>query len=77
MYYNAPDFIIRLAKDLRNNQTEAEKEIWKVIGEKKLLGFHFRRQHPANMFIVDFYYHTIRLAIDGEIHNNEEKTKET
>jgi len=75
MYYNAPEFIIRLAKDLRANQTRAEIELWKIIGAKQIIGLHFRRQHPVNMYIVDFYCHSIRLAIeiDGEIHNKKEK----
>jgi len=34
----------------------------------------FRRQHPVDIFIVDFYCHEFKLAIeiDGDIHNNEE-----
>ncbi len=49
MYYNAPEFIIRLAKDLRANQTKAEIELWKVVVAKKIMGLHFRRQHAVNM----------------------------
>ncbi len=75
MYYNAPEFIIRLAKDLRANQTTAEKELWKIIAGKQLWGLHFRRQHNIGLYIADFYCHSIRLAIeiDGEIHNKKEK----
>lgn len=37
----------------------------------------FRRQHPINIFIVDFYCHEYKLVIeiDGEIHF-ESKVKE-
>lgn len=75
MYFNAPEYIFRLAKDLRANQTDSEKELWKIIGSKKILGLHFRRQHPVNIYIVDFYCHEIKLAIevDGEIHSKKEK----
>jgi very-short-patch-repair endonuclease len=75
MYYNAPEFILRLAKELRANQTKAEKELWNIIGAKKVMGLHFRRQHPINMYIADFYCHTIRLVIeiDGGIHKKREK----
>ena len=33
-------------------------------------GFIFRRQHPIDFFIADFYCHKIKLVIevDGEIH---------
>ena len=75
MYYNAPEFIIRLAKDLRANQTRAEIELWKIVGAKLIMGLHFRRQHPVNMYIADFYCHAIKLAIeiDGDIHRKIEK----
>ena len=75
MYYNAPEFVIRLAKVLRANQTQAEKEIWKIIGARQIMGLHFRRQHPVNMYVADFYCHSIKLAIeiDGEIHRKREK----
>lgn len=37
-------------------------------------GFVFRRQHPVDFFIADFYCHKIKLVIevDGEIHSHEE-----
>ena len=51
--------------------------LWKKLKDKKRFKPKFRRQHPVNIFIVDFYCHEYRLVIeiDGEIHNNEE-TKE-
>jgi very-short-patch-repair endonuclease len=35
-----------------------------------MLGFKFRRQHPINGFIVDFYCAELRLVLelDGSIH---------
>ena len=37
----------------------------------------FRRQHPINQFIVDFYCHKLKLVIevDGEIHLKKEVTE--
>jgi cyclase len=34
------------------------------------LGVKFRRQHPVDQFVLDFYCHENRLAVelDGEIH---------
>ena len=36
---------------------------------------HFRRQHPVSKFIVDFYCHKFKLAIelDGEIHEQKDQ----
>jgi very-short-patch-repair endonuclease len=60
-----------MAKDLRINQTPAAKALWSVLSANTMSGFKFRRQHPIGNFILDFYYHKLKLAIeiDGEIHN--------
>jgi very-short-patch-repair endonuclease len=38
-------------------------------------GFKFRRQHPIGTYIVDFYCHQARLAIeiDGGQHNQDDQ----
>ncbi len=58
-----------LAKTLRNNSTLSEVLLWKNI-KGKSLGVEFHRQVPILEYIVDFYCHELRLAIeiDGEIH---------
>lgn len=59
------------ARALRKNMTLAEKKLWKeVLSNRKILGFKFRRQHPFNRYIFDFYCHELKLSIevDGEIH---------
>src|SRR6266498_4314469 len=40
----------------------------------KPCGFKFRRQHPFSVYILDFYCHSLKLAIevDGSIHEIEE-----
>jgi len=39
-----------------------------------LAGFAFRRQHPIEFYIADFYCHNLRLVVevDGEIHTEKE-----
>lgn len=58
------------AKSLRLNMTETEKILWSKIRNKQQNGFYFRRQHPFNIYILDFYCDKASLAIeiDGEIH---------
>jgi very-short-patch-repair endonuclease len=75
MFYNASPLIFERAKILRNNLTNAEKILWSILNSKKMLGLHFRRQHPINRFIADFYCHSIKLVIevDGGIHQNKER----
>ena len=74
MFYGASIGTIRAASILRKNTTLAEKVLWKKLRNRKLFQVKFRRQHPVDIFIVDFYCHEIKLVIeiDGEIHNLEE-----
>jgi len=58
------------AKELRKNSTLAEVLIWKNI-KNKALGVQFHRQVPMLDYIVDFYCHELKLAIeiDGNSHD--------
>jgi len=57
------------ARRLRKGATEAEQILWKKLRNNQL-GLKFRRQHPFEMFIVDFYAPSVKLVIelDGSIH---------
>jgi very-short-patch-repair endonuclease len=70
MYYGAKPELFRLAERMRRNPTVAEDLLWKYLKKYRLQGFVFRRQHPLDLFIVDFYCHKIKLVIevDGDIH---------
>ena len=69
MFYGATPSIFKNARFLRDNLTEAEKILWNKLRLKQL-GVKFRRQHPINKYIADFYCHEIRLVIevDGDNH---------
>ena len=51
--------------------------MWKILRKFRHSGFPFRRQHPIEFYIADFYCHKLRLVIevDGEIHTEEEIQK--
>jgi very-short-patch-repair endonuclease len=70
MYFGATPDIFKKAKELRRYETEAEKRLWAMLCRNQMLGLQFRRQHPINKFIVDFYCVKIKLVIevDGSIH---------
>lgn len=59
-------------RTLRVEQTSAESSLWSAIRGGKLKGIHFRRQHPIDKYIVDFYCHYRKLIIevDGSSHND-------
>ena len=69
-YFGATPDVFKKAKELRRNETEAEKMLWSKLCRNQMLGLQFRRQHPINRYIVDFYCVKIKLVIevDGNIH---------
>ena len=70
MFYGASPSTFDKARLLRNNMTEAEKIVWDKLKNRNVFKARFRKQHPIGSFIVDFYCHEYKLAIeiDGEIH---------
>ena len=60
------------ARQLRKNQTRAEKLIWEK-SRRKVLGVELHRQVPLVDYKVDFYCHEIGLAIeiDGPSHETQ------
>lgn len=73
MHFGASPWLFERARQLRDNETRAEKLLWARLSNKQL-GVKFRRQHPLHCFIVDFYCHELKLVIevDGGIHFTEE-----
>ena len=73
MFKGAKPGTFEKANCLRKDLTEAEAVLWNELRNNKL-GFKFRRQHPLNHFIADFYCPTKQLVIevDGDIHNIED-----
>jgi very-short-patch-repair endonuclease len=75
MFYGAKPKIFEKARELRKNMTNAEKRLWAELRRNRFHGLYFRRQHPINQFIVDFYCHEAKLVIevDGSVHDQEEQ----
>jgi very-short-patch-repair endonuclease len=74
MFFGAKAEMFNLALQMRKNPTEAERAMWKILRKFRQSGFPFRRQHPIEFYIADFYCHNLRLVIevDGEIHTEKE-----
>ncbi len=75
MYFRTKPDTLEAARILRENMTNYEKLIWERLKGKQICGLRFRRQHPIDIFIVDFFCHEVRLVveIDGEIHDQQEE----
>ena len=67
-----------IARELRNNQTEAEKKFWEIVRNRKINNLKFLRQKVILEYVVDFYCHELRLAIeiDGKIHESQKERDE-
>jgi poly(A) polymerase len=59
------------AREMRHEPTPAEDILWQTLRRKQVNGLVFRRQHPINRFIVDFYCPAANLVveIDGLVHD--------
>jgi adenine-specific DNA methylase len=66
-----PADLLEFARKLRKEQTDAEKLMWFLLRDRRLAGRKFRRQHPVEPYVLDFYCHELRLAVelDGGQHN--------
>jgi len=52
------------ARSLRREGSEAERRLWAHLANRRLQGLKFRRQHPEPPFVLDFYCHEARLAVE-------------
>lgn len=77
LFYGAPSRNFEYARQNRNNPTPAEAALWEKLRANKIKGLKFRRQHPIGVFIVDFYCHQAKLAIeiDGAYHFDENQVE--
>ena len=62
-----------LARQLRQNQTDAERALWYRLRAGRLQGLKFRRQVPKGNYIADFVCEAQKLVIelDGGQHGEE------
>jgi very-short-patch-repair endonuclease len=72
LFYNAGPLTFSNAQSLRRQMTIAEKVLWKMLRGNKVRGLYFRRQHPIDCFIADFYCHKAKLVVevDGTVHDS-------
>jgi len=61
---------IERARQLRRDETWAEKLMWRWLRDRRFSGYKFRRQHPVGDYILDFFCEEAELSIelDGSQH---------
>ncbi len=72
-YQPTPKPLIDFARKLRKEQTDAENLLWALLRDRRFCDQKFRRQHPIKPYVLDFYCHARKLAIelDGSQHGEE------
>jgi very-short-patch-repair endonuclease len=62
--------MLRFARDLRKNPTNAERLLWSHLRRRQMAGFKFRRQHSVGPYICDFacVEASVVVELDGSQH---------
>ena len=72
-----PSELLARVRELRQNATDAEQLLWQLLRNRGVHDSKFRRQHPIAGYILDFYCHEAKLAIelDGSGHLEDVQAK--
>jgi very-short-patch-repair endonuclease len=64
---------ISQVRSLRRSATSGERELWRLLRDRRLEGLKFRRQFPVGPYVLDFVClrHRLALEADGPFHHPE------
>ena len=67
----------QIAREFRKNPTKSERIMWNTLRNRNFLDLKFRRQYLRDGYVIDFYCHELRLAIeiDGSVHLEKRQAK--
>ena len=54
----------RRARQLRRQETWAEKLLWRWLRDRRFASYKFRRQHPLGNYFLDFFCEEAELNIE-------------
>lgn len=57
---------VERCRDLRKNQTDAERKLWSILRNRQLADVKFRRQFSIGRYILDFYSPEYKLGIEAD-----------
>jgi very-short-patch-repair endonuclease len=65
------------ARYLRKNATDCERILWRHLRNRRFAEYKFRRQHPLDRYVLDFYCPAAKLAVelDGSRHDSQTREK--
>jgi len=65
---------VNRARLLRKKATEPERILWRHLRNRNFAGYKFRRQHPLDGYVLDFYCPSAKLAIELDGGGNNYRT---
>jgi very-short-patch-repair endonuclease len=68
------DILRERARQLRREQTDAEKKLWAALRARQLHGYKFRRQFVIGAVIADFCCFEYRLVVELDGGQHADKT---
>ena len=68
---------VRRSRELRQDRTEAERQVWRRLRNRLLGGFKFVRQEAIGPYFADFVCREEKLVveIDGATHSTDEERR--
>ncbi len=68
---------LEFIRQRRRNSTEPEQLVWSFLRDRRVHGQKFRRQKALGPYLLDFYCHELKLAVelDGSQHNEPQHTR--
>jgi len=68
---------ITRARQLRQDETWAEKLLWRWLRDRRFSGYKFRRQHPLGSYTLDFFCEeaALNVELDGSQHGFPDQRK--
>ena len=63
-HHEVAETLRRRARNLRRESTDAERAMWRILRDRRLTGFKFRRQVPFKKYVLDFVCYERRLIIE-------------
>jgi very-short-patch-repair endonuclease len=69
--------IRHFAKDMRREPTAAEAAMWRLLRDRRLSQYKFRRQVPFQKFILDFVCFEKRIVIEIDGGQHAESARDT
>ncbi|MCX7020923.1 MAG: endonuclease domain-containing protein [bacterium] len=69
--------MVTYSRSMRKSLTEAERKLWRLLRDRRLIKAKFRRQHVIGSYILDFFCSEADLAveIDGGQHGLPEQAE--